>query len=86
MKYWILELAEFKAWPPAFDKPPNISHTGAGFTTIAKDLSTVLLPAVALPVNETVVEAVTSFGSPVIAPVLEFNVKPAPDKFVAPVS
>ena len=52
-----------------------------GFTIILKLLSVVFEPAVALPVNETVVALVTSFGSPDIAPVALSKEKPAPDKF-----
>ena len=48
-----------------------MSNEGGGVIIILKALSAVLLPAVARPVNETVVELPTSVGSPEIAPVEE---------------
>ena len=53
---------------------------GAGLTTMLKLLSTVFEPAVALKVNVSVVEELTSVGSPEISPVDEFNESPAPVK------
>ena len=50
--------------------------SGAGVTTILKDLSAVLLFAVALAVKVLVVDELTLFGSPVIAPLEEFKLKP----------
>ena len=72
--------------PPDDDKPPNTYQAVVGLIIILNDLSVVLPPAVARPVNETVVEAATSVGSPVIAPVELFKANPAPVRFVAPVS
>ena len=50
--------------------------SGAGVTTILKVLSAILLFAVALAVKEFVVDELTLFGSPLIAPVLEFKLVP----------
>ena len=50
-----------------------------------KLLSVVFEPADALPVNETVVDELTSVGSPDITPALD-NDNPAPEIFEPPVS
>ena len=63
--------------PPPAPKIPKYTSL-YGSTIILKLLSAVLLFAVALPVNEIVVEELTSFGSPVITPVEELILRPAP--------
>ena len=58
----------------------ELPSSGGLATIIEKFLSAVFEPAVALKVKLRVVSFVTSFGSPVIAPVDELSVRPAPPK------
>ena len=65
----------------------SVAPASGLFVTIKLNaLSDVLLPAVALAVNETVVSPLTSVGSPDITPDELFNANPEPVTFVPPVS
>ena len=72
----------YKDFPELSPKKSTVSNFAEpSFTTILNALSAVLLPAVALAVNDTVVSPPTSFGSPVIWPLAEPNDNPADAKF-----